>query len=210
MHWIYHIVRHLLLAWGYWAVLAALLAEDAGLPLPGETVLIFASFLSHKSGSMQLGWIIAIGILAAVMGDNIGYLLGHKFGPTLIRWTKAIVRLDDEDIRAAKDLIRRRGGTTIFFARFIFGLRTVAGPLAGMLDMAWKKFFLYNILGAAAWVTTIAVAGFLFANTFDTFLNYFETAGWALAAGLFALGYILWRRQKKRYQKTHHESRQHA
>lgn len=210
MHWIYHIIRHLLLSWGYWAILAALLAEDAGLPLPGETVLIFASFLSHKSGSMQLGWIIAIAIFAAVMGDNIGYLLGRKFGPTLIRMTKAIVRLNEEDIRVAKDLIRRHGGLTIFFARFIFGLRTVAGPLAGMLDMTWKKFFLYNILGAAAWVTTIAVAGFLFANAFDTFLSYFETTGWALAAGLFTLGYILWRRQKKRYEKTYHKSRLHA
>ncbi len=210
MHWLYHLVRHLLMSWKYWAIVAGLLGEDAGLPLPGETVLIFASFLAHKSHVMQLQWIIAVGVLSAVMGDNLGYLLGRKFGPTLVRWTKKIARLDDEDIRAAKDLIRRRGGMTIFFARYIFGLRTIAGPLAGMLDMTWKKFLLYNLLGAVTWVSAIAGAGYLFANTFNTFLNYFETAGWALAGGLFTIGYLLWRRQKKEYEKTHHKRPQHA
>lgn len=210
VHWVYENVRYYLVHWGYWAVLIGLLGEDAGLPLPGETVLLFASFLAHKTHQLGLIWVILVGIFAATMGDNAGFLLGRHFGETLIRWIRKIFHLDEEDIRAAKDLIRRKGAVTVFWARYIFGLRTVAGPLAGMLGMPWKKFWLYNFLGAATWVTAIAVAGYLFANEFQTMLSYFETAGWGLAAFLFALGYFLWRRHKKKFRQEHQEDREAA
>ncbi len=201
MHWLYHLVRHALVSWGYWAVLIALLAEDAGLPVPGETTLMFASFTAHKSGTLHLYWIIVVGIIAATGGDNLGFLLGRHFGKTLIRWMKKIFHLDDVDIAAARDLIQRHGGITIFFARFIFGLRTIAGPLAGVLGMKWKRFFLFNFMGAAAWVTAISFIGFAFGSEFNTLLAYFEKASWAIAGGLFALGYFLWRHYRKNYQQ---------
>ncbi len=207
MHWIAHTVRHFLLAWGYWAVLAGLLAEDAGIPVPGETVLMFASFLAHKSSLLHLYFLIPVGVAAATMGDNVGFFLGRKFGRTLIRWMKKIFHLEDEDVDAAKDLLRRRGAMTIFFARFIFGLRTVTGPLAGMLGMEWKRFVVFNFLGAAAWVSSICFIGYAFANEFDTLVGYFEKAGWAMAAGLLTLGYILWRRHKKRYREQQEHKR---
>lgn len=204
MHWIFDSVRYYLLHWGYWAVLIGLLGEDAGLPLPGETVLLFASFLAHKSHHLSLIWVILVGIFAAVMGDNIGFLLGRKFGRVLIRWIRNIFRLEEIDIQAAKDLMKRRGKATVFWARYIFGLRTVAGPLAGMLGMPWEEFWIFNFLGAASWVTIIAVAGYLFANEFQSMLSYFETAGWAISLFVFSVGYFLWRRYKKRFQKEHH------
>ncbi len=205
MHWIAHTVRYFLVHWGYWAVLAALLAEDAGLPVPGETTLMFASFLAHKHTSLHVMWVIVVGIAAAIVGDNIGFLLGRKFGRTLIRWMKKLLHLDDTDVGAAKNLIRTRGAETIFFARFIFGLRTVAGPLAGMLGMEWRQFVIFNALGAAAWVTSMALAGYLFASEFQTLVEYFEYAGWAMAAGLFTVGYVLWRRHKKHYEEEQGE-----
>ncbi|HZQ22564.1 MAG TPA: DedA family protein [Terriglobales bacterium] len=200
MHWMYHTIRDVLSSWGYWAVLIALLAESAGLPLPGETVLVFASFLAHKGGALRIQWVILVGVAAAVLGDNCGFFLGRHFGKTLIRWAKHLLHLDDEDIGAAKDLIRGHGGRTVFFSRFIFGLRTIAGPVAGSLEMDWKRFFKFNVLGAATWVTVMAFAGFAFANEFDTLLDYIEKASWALAGGLFLLGYLLWRRQKHRFK----------
>lgn len=118
MHWLDHVVRHALLTWGYWAVLAGLLGENAGVPLPGETVLMFASFLAHKSPQLQLVWVIVIGTAAAITGDNLGFLLGRKLGSRLTRWMKKIFHLEDEDIGAAKDQIRRHGGATIFWARY--------------------------------------------------------------------------------------------
>jgi len=174
VHWFDHIVRHVLTSWGYWAVLAGITGEDAGLPLPGETVLMFASFVAHKSGELQLPWLILVGICAAVAGDNLGFYFGHHFGKTLIRWMKKLLRLDDLDIDAARDLIKRHGGRTIFFSRFIFGLRTVAGPVAGSLGMEWKRFLKFNVLGAATWVSTVTLVGYVFANEFRTLLGYIE------------------------------------
>jgi len=201
MHWLYHIIRHTLTSWGYLAVLAGLLGENAGLPLPGETVLMFASFLAHKDTGLDIKWVILTGIGAAILGDNLGYLLGHRLGRRLIRWMKKLFHLNDEDVGAAKDQVKRHGAATIFWARYVFGLRTIAGPLAGMLGMEWKKFLLFNALGAATWVTAMAMLGYAFANEFQTLLSYFEKLSWAMAAGLFTLGYLLWRRQKKRFRE---------
>jgi membrane protein DedA with SNARE-associated domain len=205
MHQIYHYVRFALAHYGYWAVLGALLGEDAGLPLPGETTLMFAAFLAHKSTHLSLIWIIVVGIAAAIIGDNLGFLLGRKFGATLIRWMKKIARLDDLDTAAAKNLIKHHGGVTVFFARFIFGLRTIAGPLAGVLGMEWKRFWVYNALGAALWVTCMSLIGYEFANQFNNLLDYFEKASWIIAAGLFGTGYFIWRRYKKHYRDQHHQ-----
>lgn len=207
MQWLYHWIRYALVHYGYWAVLGSLLAENGGLPVPGETTLMFASFLAHKTNQLNLAWVILVGIVASTAGDNLGFLLGRKLGNRLIRWMKKIFHLDSEDINAAKDLIRRHGKVTIFFARFIFGLRTVAGPLAGVLGMEWKEFVIFNALGAALWVTCMSLVGYLFANEFDTLLSYFETASWIIAGGLFALGYFLWRRYKKRYRQRQDTSK---
>ena len=201
MHWLENVIRHALTHYGYWAILGALLGENAGLPLPGETTLMFASFLAHKTQALQIIWVIVIGTAAAITGDNIGFYLGRKLGNRLIRWMKKLFHMDDEDIGAAKDQIRRHGAATVFWARYIFGLRTIAGPIAGVLGMEWKEFFKYNALGAATWVTAISMTGYAFANQFTTLLDYFEKASWTIAAGLFALGYWLWHRQKKRYKE---------
>ncbi len=207
MHWLYHIIRHALTHWGYWAVLGGLLAENAGLPLPGETILMFASFLAHKSTHLQLVWVIILGITAAIEGDNIGFLLGRRLGKRVLRWMKKLFHMDDEDIGAARDMFHRHGATTVFWARYIFGLRTVAGPLAGVMGMEWREFLLFNALGAATWVTGMALIGYGFADEFDTLLGYFEKLSWAMAAGLFALGYWLWHRQKKRFRERQHGRR---
>lgn len=174
-----------------------------GLPLPGETLLMFSSFLTRKQTHLHMQWVILIGIFAAVTGDNLGYWLGRHFGRTFIRWMKKLLRLDDLEIDAARDLISRHGGKTIFFSRWIFGLRTIAGPLAGSLGMPWRRFFEFNFLGAATWVVAMSFTGYAFANEFNTLLGYIEKASWAIAAGLITIGYLIWRRQKHRYEEQH-------
>jgi len=179
---------------------AGLFGEDAGLPLPGETVLMFASFLSHKTSSLSLWLVILVGIASAVTGDNLGFWVGRKLGPRLLRWFRDKLH-KGEDVEVARDQIHRHGGATVFWARYIFGLRTIAGPVAGALDMEWKKFLVFNALGAATWVTFISVTGYLFAAEFNSLLCYFEKASWAISAGLFLVGYMLWRRKRKEYRE---------
>lgn len=197
MNWLYHTVRYALIHWGYLAVVVGLLGESAGLPLPGETVLMFASFLAHKTSHLLLQWVIVGGIAAAMLGDNLGFLMGRWLGPHLIRWMENTFGLED-DIALARDQIEHHGAETVFWARYIFGLRTIAGPVAGALGMAWKKFLLYNVLGAATWVTAIALCGYEFANKFQTLLGFFEKASWIIEAAIFVIGYILWSRKKRR------------
>lgn len=195
MHWLAHMVRLALERWGYLAEAAGLLGEDAGLPLPGETVLMFASFIAHKSQALSLWAVILIGIAAAACGDNLGYWAGRKLGPRLFRWLKRKFHMD-EDIAVAQDQIQLHGAATVFWARYIFGLRTITGPVAGALDMDWKRFLLYNVLGASTWVTLISVSGYLFADEFNSLAGYFEKASWAVTAVVFTIGYVLWRKKK--------------
>lgn len=202
MHEIIHFIRYALSHWGYWAVLGGLLGECAGLPLPGETTLVFSSFLAHKGTDLRIYWVILVGIAGAVGGDNIGFYIGRRFGPRFLRWLRRCFHIDD-DIDAAKDQIRRHGAATIFWARFIFGLRTIAGPVAGALDMEWKKFLLFNFLGAATWVTTMSLVGYAFANEFKSLLGFLEKLSWVIAIIVFTIGYLLWRHEKKEYRKTH-------
>lgn len=205
VHWVTQNVREFLNSWGYWAILLGLLGENAGIPLPGETVLMFASFLAHKDANLRIYWVIIAGIGAATLGDNLGFLLGRHFSRTFLRLLRKVFRLDNVDIGAAKELIKRHGGRTIFVSRFIFGLRTIAGPLAGTLDMGWPRFFKFNALGATAWVLCMALIGYGFANQFENLLGYIEKASWAIDAGIFLVGYLIWRKQKRSYEQRHQQ-----
>ena len=200
MHWLAHLIQYALVRWGYLALAAALMGEDAGLPLPGETVLMLASFLAHKSTGLSLHWLILVGIAAAIMGDNIGFFAGRWLGPRLLGWMREKLHMED-DIATAVNQIRRHGPATVFWARYIFGLRTIAGPVAGALGMEWKRFLLFNALGAITWVTGMALAGYAFATKFHNLLSYFEKASWAISASIFAVGFIYWRRRKKRVRR---------
>lgn len=200
MDWFVAIIRYALVRWGYLALGLGLFAEDAGLPVPGEATLMFSSFLSHKARGLELGWVIVIGIASATLGDNLGFLAGRRLGPRLLRWMKRKFSME-EDIAVARDQIERHGKATVFWARYVFGLRTVTGPVAGALDMEWKEFLLYNAMGAATWVTSMALAGYLFAGAFRSFQDYFEKGSWAVSVGIFLAGYAVWRRRKKRYRE---------
>ncbi len=208
MHWIVETVRHFLVAWGYWAVVLGLLAEDAGLPLPGETILIFAAFLSYRNHQLSLWWIILAGIAAATAGDNIGYWVGRKGGRKLVEAHRKVFRLKRETLNDGEKLMQKHGEKTIFFARWIWGMRTLAGPVAGTLKMRWERFFLWNFLGACTWVTAIALIGFAFGSHFHTLLAFFKKVDIAVMSGVAAVSIFLWIRYKKRRKRRHQREAQ--
>lgn len=200
MHWFIHMVRYALVHWGYLALGAGLLGEDAGIPLPGETILMLASFLSHKSSGLSLWAIILVGIVAAVAGDNIGFWLGRRLGRRFIGWLRKTFHLGD-DIEVARDQIDQHGRATVFWARYIFGLRTIAGPVAGALGMDWRDFFIYNALGAVSWVLSISLIAWAFSSQFHSLLGFVEKCSWGIAGAVFSVGYVIWRRKKKDYRE---------
>ncbi|HZU54757.1 MAG TPA: DedA family protein [Actinocrinis sp.] len=153
--------------WGYLAVAFLLFVEDFGVPAPGETVLIAASVYA---GAGRLN-IVAVGVIAfaaAVLGDNAGYAIGHFGGRALVLRYGRYVRLTEERLAKAEGFFIRRGGAIVTVARFIEGLRQANGIVAGTTGMPWRKFLLFNALGAALWVGTWTSVGYFAGDHIET------------------------------------------
>jgi membrane protein DedA with SNARE-associated domain len=195
-HQIFEFVRSYLVEYGYWAVAVTLLLENAGIPLPGETILLMASFLAFSEHRLHLPSIIVVGICAATIGDNLGFLLGLYGGrPLLIRYA-GFFRIKSSSITQGEQLFVRWGAAAIFVARFIAGMRIIAGPLAGTLRMHWRKFALFNFLGAVTWVTVIAGAGYLFGAQWERLIQVIRDVNAALVVvGIAAVLLFWWRRR---------------
>jgi membrane-associated protein len=193
-HAIVDFLRTFIADYGYWAVALALLCENAGIPVPGETTLLLASFLAFSEHKLDLGWIIVVGTCAATLGDNLGYALGHHGGrPLLVRY-QHVFRISQATLERGEKLFARFGASTVFFARFIFGLRIFAGPLAGVLRMPWGAFALFNFLGAAVWVASIATVGYLFGKHWDQMEHVLGRFNLAVGILLLLLIPFFWRK----------------
>jgi membrane protein DedA with SNARE-associated domain len=185
--------RTLIVHYGYWAVGAALLLENTGVPVPGETILLLASFLAFSRHELQLPYIILIGVCAATLGDNLGYAIGYRGGRPLLDRYRNVFRIKPETIERGERLFAQYGAITIFFSRFIFGLRVIAGPLAGVLRMPWKRFALFNFLGALVWVSVIAGVGYKFGKHWDQLLLFLDRLNIGVVAAAALAILVLWR-----------------
>ena len=159
---IFDLLRGALVHHGYWAVAALLLAENVGVPFPGETVLLLASFLAYSEHELQLPWIIVVGVVAATVGGEIGFALGRYGGRPLIERYRHVFFVQRGELARGDRLFERYGAVAVFVARFILGLRVMTALLAGALRMQWRKFVVVNFLGATIWVTAVCGAGYLF------------------------------------------------
>jgi len=195
-HHMLDLLRAALVHYGYWAVAAALLLENAGLPVPGESILLLASFLAYSEGELQFGRIVLVGTIAATIGDNIGYVIGYYGGrPLLLNFGRAF-RVNESALRRGEKLFADYGPPTILFARFVFGMRIIAGPLAGVLRMNWKRFAVFNLLGAAIWVTAISCVGYFFGSRWSVLIHFMKRFDMALTILFAAAVAVLWRRNR--------------
>jgi membrane protein DedA with SNARE-associated domain len=183
---------------GYWTLATALLLENAGIPVPGETILLFASFLAFSEHALSLPWIIVVGTLACTLGDNLGYAIGHRGGRPLLERYKHWFHISDRHIRRAEKLFERHGPPTVFVARFIFGMRIITGPLAGVLRMPWKQFVVFNFLGAALWVTVISCVGYFFGQHWEHVIRILRNVNIGVVAVVAVIIVVYWLRQRRR------------
>jgi membrane protein DedA with SNARE-associated domain len=184
---------------GYWAVLALVMVEDFGIPVPGETILIAASVYAG-AGSLNVVAVGVIGFLAAVIGDNIGFAIGHFGGRALaLRWGRYVF-LTEEKLDKAERFFDRRGGWIITVARFIEVLRQVNGIIAGITGMHWLRFVAFNALGAALWVGTWVSIGYFAGQhigaVYETITRYSYYV--LIAAAVLLAGYVTWRVLRRR------------
>jgi Uncharacterized membrane-associated protein len=187
----FELLRRYFAEYGYWTVAAALLLENAGIPVPGETTLLLAGFLAFSEHHLTLWGVIVVGVIAATAGDNIGYWIGHRGGRPLLERQRRFFHVSKEHLERGEGFFRRYGSVTVFFARFIFGMRIIAGPMAGVLRMPWKQFFTFNFLGAAVWVSAIASLGYFFGSRWQWLTAQLEMVDIALVA-LVLIGAVIW------------------
>jgi membrane protein DedA with SNARE-associated domain len=153
-------LERLLDAYGYAAIFVIIVLENLGLPVPGETILITAAIYAAETHGLNVIAIVATAAAAAFTGGIAGYAIGQYGEHHLLHRYGRYVHLDEKDLRLGRYLFQRYGGLVVFVARFVAFLRALAGLLAGINGMDWRRFLLFNGLGAAVWASTFGFSAY--------------------------------------------------
>ncbi len=200
-----HSVEPTLNEFGYLAVFGLVLLEDFGVPLPGETMLILGAVYAG-TGRLNVLLVGLLGFLGAVIGDNIGFAIGHFGGRALIERFGRYVLLTRERVDAATRFFERHGAWIIVIARFIEGLRQANGIIAGTVGMHWARFLAFNAAGAALWVAVWTSFGYLSGSNIDAIYHAITGYGAyvAIAIAVLLVAFVGWRllRARSRSRQT--------
>jgi membrane protein DedA with SNARE-associated domain len=177
--------------YGVWLVAAFIALESVGVPLPAEAALIAAGFFAARTHGLNIWFLIAAGIFAAVLGDIVGFWIGRKFGYQLLSRYGTRFGLTEGRLRIGQWLFVRYGGRFVFIARFLPFLRNMAAVLAGTNSMAQHNFYFASATAAAAWIICYGLAAYSFGETFTDLASpaavFLGLAGASIALGVPAL-----------------------
>jgi len=192
--------------WGYLGILVFVLLGNLGLPVPEETVLWVAGYLVWQRG-FQLPLVLLVGIVSAVAGDSLGYWVGRRYGQPVVARYGLWAHLTPPRLETMRRFVLRYGPFAVFLARFVIGLRFLAGPLAGSLDLPWRSFLIANVLGALVYVPIMVGMGYAVGVGLGGYVEPIWQAAvgaqqsillGAVLLGLFFLGYRALQRHWKR------------
>src|SRR5260221_13934577 len=183
------VVRH-----GYLMVFAWVFVEQAGLPVPSAPLLLAAGALSGMH-QMNLGVVILFAVIGAVASDSMWYELGRQKGVRVLQLLCRISLEPDSCVRRTQVSFTRNGPRVLLGAKFIPGLNAMASPLSGIIKMGWRKFLLFDTIGALAWVAACTITGYVFSGELERVAARASYLGaWLLVLLLAAFaGYILWK-----------------
>lgn len=153
------ILRAVIAEWGYLAIFAFVVLGNLGVPIPENSVLWLSGYFVWK-GRLSLPVVLLVGIVAAVAGDNLGYWLGRRYGQPAVERHGRTVQLTPERLERMRRFVHRYGPFGVFIARFVIGLRFMAGPLAGSMGLSPLTFLLANVLGALVYVPMTVGEGY--------------------------------------------------
>src|SRR5271165_5456283 len=175
-----HNLHGYIATYGYLAILVIVGMGSAGIPMPGETVLVASAILAGQ-GQLHLLGVIAAAAAGAIIGDNCGYWVGRDFGfPIAYRFGR-YVHLDERRLKLGQYLFLRHGGKIIFFGRFVAVLRAFAAFLAGVNRFNWERFFFYNAAGGIVWATIFGTGGYWLGKAFESYARPVGVAALACA-----------------------------
>ncbi len=172
----------LLAAYGYLAVFLFIAIESMGIPFPGETMLITAAIYAGHTNRLNIILVIAAAAAGAIVGDNIGYGIGHWGGYRLVRRYGRFIRLHEGRLKLGQYLFRKHGGKVVFFGRFVSVLRAYAAFLAGTNRMPWRRFLVFNAAGGILWAALFGTGAYLLGQQIS---RLSQTA--AIVLGILAL-----------------------
>jgi membrane protein DedA with SNARE-associated domain len=171
--------------------------ESLGVPSPGETALVLAAVLASQ-GKLQIELVIVIGVASAIVGDNIGYLLGRHFGREVLEHPGPFHRRRLKVIAAGDGFFARHGPKAVFFARWIALVRFAAAWLAGINEMPFRQFFFYNALGGVTWGVTYGLVGYFAGSAAADVITKFGVYAAVLLALVAVGGYLFYRSRERR------------
>jgi membrane protein DedA with SNARE-associated domain len=183
-----------------WALLVMFLLlalESFGLPVPGETALIACSVLASQ-GSLSIAAVVVVGVLAAIIGDNLGYWAARKGGRPLLERYRLTRPYAEKYLPRGERFFARHGGKAVFLGRFVAVLRVTSAWVAGISHMNWWRFLAWNAAGGIVWATGVSLVSYYLG---DAAASAFSRYGLYAAGGailLSALGFLIVRRLEKR------------
>lgn len=165
-------MKKLIAAGGYFLLFAIIFAETGlliGFFLPGDSLLFIAGTLcavtlpGHSGPLLNIGVLIPLLCVAAIAGDAVGYMIGRKLGPSLLNRPDSRF-FKRQHILQTQEFYEKHGPKTIVLARFVPIVRTFAPTVAGVAQMPYSKFVLYNILGGIGWIVSMSLLGYFLGN----------------------------------------------
>jgi membrane protein DedA with SNARE-associated domain len=194
-------VQPIVAQYGLYAVFLIVMLESAGLPLPGETALVLASIFAGATGQLDIVHVIAVAAAGAIIGDNVGFMVGRRYGLPLVERYGKLVGLDEKRLLFGQHMFARHGAKIVFFGRFIAVLRIFAALLAGVNHYSWRAFLFYNAAGGVIWAAIFGVGGYFFGDAIHRVAGPVGMIGLGFAiVGLFA-GWWIMRHQEERYER---------
>src|SRR5271154_3503081 len=172
-------LKHLCDLYGYPVLFVTVLLENVGIPVPGETALLVGGVLSSEGGGhrFHLWTVVLLTATASIIGDNIGFYLGRKLARPRLTRGQRFLFLTPRAMQTAENYFRRWGTWTIFFARFITGVRVIGALAAGPAGMPWPHFLLANAGGAITWALVISLLGYFFGEQLHLLRHWLHLGG---------------------------------
>jgi membrane protein DedA with SNARE-associated domain len=188
--------------YGHWAIFCLVMLESMGVPVPGETALVTAAVYAGSTHHLDIQAVIVAAAAGAIVGDNIGYVVGRYFGlPLLIRHGH-YVHLTRKRLKLGQYLFLRYGGAIVFFGRFVAFLRTFAALLAGVNRYHWKGFLFFNAVGGIVWAAIFGLGGYFFGDAIEHFSRPVGIAAAVIAAVTFIGFWALFHRFEIEWQEA--------
>ena len=194
-------MHDLIQAYGLWVLFIVVTLESMGVPMPGETALVTTALYAGSTHQIDIISVVLVAATGAIIGDNIGYLIGRSIQLRLLVRYGRYIRLDQPRLKVGQYLFRRHGGKIVFFGRFVAFLRTFAAVLAGANRMPWPHFLLMNALGGLCWASIFGGGAYLFGEQIARVAGPVSLLLLVVAIGLVAAGIVFFRRHERELEQ---------